>query len=211
MSAPQRAAVLISGRGSNMVAIARRARDEGWLDALAVVVSNRPSAPGLELARELGLATAALDHKPYGKAQRDRFDADLAALLLAHGVRWVVLAGFMRILGPGFLRHFPGRVLNIHPSLLPRFPGLHTHARALDAGVSEHGCSVHLVDESLDGGPLLAQRSVPVLAGDDPVSLAARVLEQEHALYPDVVHAALHGSLHERFPPHHAPREEPSR
>ena len=196
-----RAAILISGRGSNMLAIVEAARRGGWLDAVVLVASNRPDAAGLERAAALGLPTAALDHRPYGRSRRAEFDSALADLLLGHGVRWVVLAGFMRILGPRFLAPFEGRVLNIHPSLLPAFPGLHTHDRALEAGVSRHGCTVHLVDTSLDGGPVLAQAEVPVLPGDDAESLAARVLVQEHRLYPAVVEAAVFGRLHADFPP----------
>lgn len=197
----ERAAILISGRGSNMVAILEHARAGGWLDAIDVVVSNRPGAPGLARAEALGIATATLDHRPYGRARRAEFDAALAELLVARRVRWVVLAGFMRILGPDFLLPFDGRVINIHPSLLPAFPGLHTHQRALEAGVERHGCTVHLVDTSLDGGPILAQGEVEVLPGDDEDQLAARVLVQEHRLYPAVVESAVHGRLTSDFPP----------
>jgi phosphoribosylglycinamide formyltransferase 1 len=197
----ERAAILISGRGSNMVSILEHAQAGGWLSAIDVVVSNRPDAPGLERAASFGIDTAVVDHRPYGRARRADFDAALAAVLLERDVRWVVLAGFMRILGPSFLEPFHGHVLNIHPSLLPAFPGLHTHARALEAGVERHGCTVHLVDDSLDGGPVLAQADVPVLSGDDEDALAARVLKQEHALYPAVVDAAVHGRLRDAYPP----------
>jgi phosphoribosylglycinamide formyltransferase-1 len=198
---PEPAAILISGRGSNMVAILERAKAGGWLDAIAVVASNRPDAAGLARAEASGVPTAVLDHRPYGKERRSDFDADLAALLGARGVRWVVLAGFLRILGPRFLAPFEGRVINIHPSLLPAFPGLHTHERALAAGADRHGCTVHLVDRSLDGGPLLAQAEVPVRPDDDAEALAARVLEQEHRLLPAVVESALFGRLPREFPP----------
>ncbi len=198
---PERAAILISGRGSNMVAILERARDAGWLGAIALVASNRPEAPGLARAAALGVPTDVLDHRPFGRARRAEFDAALADRLQQAGARWVVLAGFMRILGPAFLTPFEGRVLNIHPSLLPAFPGLHTHERALEAGAARHGCTVHLVDTSLDGGPVLAQADVPVLGDDDADSLAARVLEQEHRLYPAVVESAVFGRLHTEFPP----------
>jgi phosphoribosylglycinamide formyltransferase-1 len=190
-----RLAILISGRGSNMLAILDAAAEQGWPCSFALVLSNKASAPGLQAARERGIATAVHDHRPYGAARRAEYDAELARILRAHRVDWVVLAGFMRILGPRFVSRFPGRILNIHPSLLPAFPGLHTHERALAAGVSEHGCSVHLVDESLDGGPLLGQARVPVLADDTPETLAARVLVQEHILYPRIVRAAIAGQL----------------
>ncbi|HCP47458.1 MAG TPA: phosphoribosylglycinamide formyltransferase [Deltaproteobacteria bacterium] len=190
-----RAAILISGRGSNMAAILDNATAEGWSDQIALVASNRPEAEGLGLATARGVPTAVLDHQPYGTEHRGRFDTDLAELVLAHGATWVVLAGFMRILGPGFLSHFPDRILNIHPSLLPRHPGLHTHRRALEAGDREHGCTVHLVNESLDGGPILAQKAVPILPDDDEDRLAARVLVEEQRLFPQVVRAALEGRL----------------
>jgi len=178
-----------------MAAILNSAATQGWSDRIALVASNRPEAQGLSLAEDRGVTTAVLDHRPYGKLQRSRFDADLAQLVREHGASWVVLAGFMRILGERFLEHFPGRILNIHPSLLPRHPGLHTHRRVLEAGDSEHGCTVHLVDKSLDGGPILAQATVPVLPDDDEERLAARVLVEEHRLFPQVVRAALEGRL----------------
>jgi phosphoribosylglycinamide formyltransferase 1 len=195
-----RVAILISGRGSNMAAILRAADEQSWDVDFCLVLSNRPGAGGLELARSRGIATDVLDHRLYGRGGRDRFDAALAARLEQAGAEWVVLAGFMRILGPGLLDPFAGRVLNIHPSLLPSFRGLHTHERALQAGVAMHGCTVHLVDASLDGGPVLAQAEVPVLPGDDADRLAARVLEQEHRLYPAVVRAAAEGRLQAAYP-----------
>ncbi len=168
---------------------------------VALVLSNRPEAAGLEQARSFGLPTAVLDHRPYGRSRRTEFDAELALLLQAERVDWVVLAGFMRILGPEFTLPFAGRILNIHPSLLPRHPGLHTHERALEAGDTEHGCTVHLVDSSLDGGPILAQSRVPVFPNDDAETLADRVLEEEHRIYPLVVRAAVEGRLRDAFPP----------
>ena len=201
MSHPEPAAVLLSGRGSNLEALLAQAESEGWKDALVLVGSNVPEAPGLAIAAAYGVPTFSLDHRSYGPARRTDFDAELARRLIDANVRWVVLAGFMRVLGPSFLRSFPGRVLNIHPSLLPAFPGLHTHRRALAAGVDRHGCTVHLVDDSLDGGPILAQAAVPVLPGDDEDSLAARVLEQEHRLLPNVVRAAVFGTLAQAHPP----------
>jgi len=189
---PVRVAVLISGRGSNMLAIVDAARSGGW-PCEFLVLSNRKRAPGLDAARARGIATDVLSHRRY--ADRGDFDAALAARLQAFGARWVVLAGFMRILGPRFVAPFAGRILNIHPSLLPRYPGLHTHRRALEAGDAEHGCTVHLVDDTLDGGPIIAQARVPVLPGDDEATLAARVLVEEHRLYPAVVKDAIEGRV----------------
>lgn len=190
-----RVAILISGRGSNMTAILDAAADEGWPCTMALVLSNKASAGGLATAAERGIATAVVDHRPYGKARRPEYDAELVRILREHRIDWVVLAGFMRILSPVFTDAFAGRILNIHPSLLPKYPGLNTHARALAAGDAEHGCTVHLVDASLDGGPIVAQARVPVRAGDTEDVLAARVLEQEHRLYPAVVRAAVRGEL----------------
>ena len=190
-----RVAILISGRGSNMLAILDAAERQDWDCTFALVLSNNSDAKGLDRAAERGIPTAVCDHRPYGRKRRREFDAELVRILRDHDVDWVVLAGFMRILSPVFVDAFPGRILNIHPSLLPAFPGLRTHERALEAGVGEHGCSVHLVDSSLDGGPLLGQARVPVLAGDTPETLAARVLEQEHVLYPSVLAAALRGEF----------------
>jgi len=208
MSEPSpRAAILISGRGSNMAAILDAAKAQGWSDRIALVASNTPQAKGIALAETRGVPIAVLDHRPYGRANRSRFDADLARLVLDHGASWVILAGFMRILGPAFLAHFPERILNIHPSLLPRHPGLHTHRRALESGDSEHGCTVHLVDESLDGGRILAQARVPVLPNDDEQTLAARVLTEEHRLFSQVVRDALEG----RLPPGHSISEPAER
>jgi phosphoribosylglycinamide formyltransferase-1 len=171
--------ILISGRGSNMRAI---------LDAglpVAAVISNRPDAAGLEIAAARGVKTAVVAHKGY--ATREEFDAALAAEVARHAPRVVALAGFMRILTPGFVGRHAGRLVNIHPSLLPAFTGLDTHERALAAGVKVHGCTVHLVTAELDHGPIIAQAAVPVLPGDTADALAARVLRQEHLLYPRAV------------------------
>ena len=181
--------ILISGTGSNMAAIVRAAQQQDWarrLDArVAAVISNRPDAKGLAWAREAGIATAVVDHKAY--AGREPFDAALMAEIDRHTPALVVLAGFMRILTPGFVAHYQGRLVNIHPSLLPSFPGLHTHQRAIDAGCQVAGATVHQVTTELDVGPILAQGVVPVLPGDTADTLAARVLVQEHEIYPRAV------------------------
>ena len=177
--------ILISGRGSNMEALIR-ARDQGQLPAnIAAVISNRPDAAGLATAAAAGIATSVLDHRSF--ADRDRFDAALAETIDRHAPDLVILAGFMRILGEAFVRRYEGRLLNIHPSLLPAFPGLHTHRRALEEGVRIHGCTVHFVTPALDHGPVVIQAAVPVLDGDDEASLAARVLVQEHRIFPRAV------------------------
>ncbi len=181
--------ILISGSGSNMAAIVRCAQKEAWPDRfgaqVAAVISNRADAGGLVFAREQGLATAVLDHKAY--ANREAFDAALMQEMDRHAPTLVVLAGFMRILTPGFVQHYAGRLINIHPSLLPAFPGLHTHERAIAAGCKFAGATVHQVTAELDHGPILAQAVVPVLADDTPDTLAARVLTQEHRIYPQAV------------------------
>jgi len=174
--------VLISGRGSNMAAIARACRDEHWPARIAAVIASRPDAPGLAAAREIGLHTDALDARAY--PDRTAFDAELARRIDAHAPALVVLAGYMRVLGDAFVDRYAGRLVNIHPSLLPAFPGLHPHRRALAAGVKLHGATVHLVTRDVDAGPIVAQAAVPVLPGDDEESLAARVLQAEHRLYP---------------------------
>jgi len=174
--------VLFSGRGSNMIAIARACDEQRWPARVAAVISNRPDAPGLQAAQQLGLPTEVLDSRPY--ADRAAFDARLAQHIDAHAPDIVVLAGFMRILSDAFVDRYARRLVNIHPSLLPAFPGLHTHRRAIEAGVKIHGATVHLVTRELDAGPIVAQAAVPVLAGDDEDTLAARVLEAEHTLYP---------------------------
>jgi phosphoribosylglycinamide formyltransferase-1 len=181
--------ILISGGGSNMAAIVRAAEREGWPERLgarvAAVVSNKADAQGLEFARDHGIATEVLDHKAF--ASREDFDAALIQVIDTHQPAVVVLAGFMRILTPGFVTHYAGRLLNIHPSLLPAFAGLHTHRRAIEAGCKFAGATVHQVTAELDHGPILAQAVVPVLPGDDADSLAARVLTQEHLIYPAAV------------------------
>lgn len=185
--------ILISGGGSNMAAIVRAAQHEQWDRRcgaqVAAVISNRPDAAGLALARAQGIATAALDHRAY--SSRAAFDADLAAAADRHRPALVVLAGFMRILTPGFVAHYAGRLVNIHPSLLPAFAGLHTHQRALDAGCKFAGATVHRVTGELDAGPILDQAVVPILPGDSAQTLAARVLSQEHLLYPRALRALL--------------------
>ena len=177
--------ILISGRGSNMEAIVKAAQNEAWPAKIAAVISNRPEAGGLDFAKSHGIETAVLDHRAY--KDRDSFDAKLDELIDSYKPDLVVLAGFMRILTGDFVRHYEGRLLNIHPSLLPLFPGLHTHEQALEAGVSEHGATVHFVTEALDHGPMVIQASVPVLPGDTPDTLAQRVLKQEHVIYPRAV------------------------
>ena len=177
--------ILISGRGSNMEALIA-ARDAGTLPVnIAAVISNRPDAAGLETAEKAGIAAHCIDHKAF--AGRDAFDVALAECIDGFVPDLVVLAGFMRILSDGFVRHYAGRLMNIHPSLLPAFPGLHTHRRALEEGVRIHGCSVHFVTPALDHGPLIIQAAVPVLDSDDEATLAARVLRQEHRIYPQAV------------------------
>ncbi|QRM19063.1 phosphoribosylglycinamide formyltransferase [Dechloromonas sp. TW-R-39-2] len=177
--------ILISGRGSNMEALIA-ARDAGNLPVnIAAVISNRPDAKGLETAAKAGIATHYIDHKAF--AGREAFDAALAECIDGFAPDLVVLAGFMRILTADFVRHYEGRLLNIHPSLLPSFPGLHTHQRALEEGVRIHGCTVHFVTAELDHGPVVIQAAVPVLDGDDEAALAARILIQEHKVYPQAV------------------------
>lgn len=189
----QKIAVLISGRGSNMLGLAARCRQEQWPARIVAVISNRPGAAGLQAAAELGLPVEAIDHT--GFAERADFDAALAERLTALEADWIVLAGFMRVLGEAFVARFAGRIVNIHPSLLPAFPGLHTHRRALEAGVRLHGATVHLVTSSLDLGPIVAQAAVPVLDGDDPERLADRVLAAEHQLYPMALRWLVEGRI----------------
>ena len=183
--------ILISGLGSNMGAILRAAEQERWAERLklrvAAVISNKADAQGLVLAQAQGVTTAVLDHKAF--ASREAFDAALMAQIDQFSPSLVVLAGFMRILTPGFVAHYAGRLLNIHPSLLPAFPGLNTHQRAIDAGCQFAGATVHQVTADLDHGPILAQAVVPVLADDTADALAARVLSQEHLIYPRAVAA----------------------
>lgn len=181
----KRIVVLLSGRGSNMSAIARAMRSERWPATIAGVIADRPGAAGLQLAAELGLSGAVIDHR--GFARREEFEQALREAIDALAPDVVVLAGFMRVLGEAFVEHFRGRMLNIHPSLLPAFPGLATHRRALQAGVAVHGATVHFVGTEVDGGPIVAQAAVPVQPDDDEATLSARVLEAEHRLYPMVV------------------------
>ena len=185
--------ILISGSGSNMQAIATAAQKEFWHEKLnariACVISNKPDAAGLQIAAALGIPTQAIDHRRF--ESRDAFDAALQSSIDSYTPTLVVLAGFMRILTPEFVQHYAGRLINIHPSLLPAFTGLDTHQRAIDAGCQVAGTSVHRVTVDLDSGHLLAQAVVPILAGDTAQSLAARVLSQEHQIYPRVVRALL--------------------
>jgi phosphoribosylglycinamide formyltransferase-1 len=181
--------ILISGSGSNMAAIVRAAEQGRWAERLnarvAAVLSNRADAQGLDFAKDHGIPTAVLDHKAF--ASREDFDAALMVEIDRHAPALVVLAGFMRILTPGFVAHYAGRLLNIHPSLLPAFPGLNTHQRAIDAGCQFVGATVHQVTAELDHGSILAQAVVPVLPDDTADTLAARVLSQEHLIYPQAV------------------------
>lgn len=178
-----RVAVLISGRGSNMAALLAAATDPAYPAEVVLVLANKAGAAGLATAQAAGIATAVVESRAF-KGDRAGFEAAMQAVLERHGVELVALAGFMRVLTEGFVTRWFGRLVNIHPSLLPSFPGLETHERALAAGVRLHGCTVHLVSPGVDEGPILAQAAVPVLAGDDADSLAARVLAQEHRLYP---------------------------
>ena len=185
--------ILISGGGSNMAAIIRTAEEQNWAKRLnarvSAVISNKADAKGLAFAKEHGIATAVIDHKAFaGEPQpREAFDAALMTAIDQHQPHLVVLAGFMRILTPGFVAHYEGRLLNIHPSLLPAFPGLHTHERAIEAGCKFAGATVHRVTAELDHGPILAQAVVPVLPDDTAGTLAARVLTQEHLIYPKAI------------------------
>ncbi len=181
-SSPRRIVILISGRGSNMQALAQACQAQGWPARVAAVIANRAQADGLAWAQEKGIATAVVPHRDY--ASRDDFDAALAAEIDRHAPDFVLMAGFMRVLTPAFVNRYAGRLINIHPSLLPAFPGLHTHAQALATGVQAHGCTVHFVTPVLDHGPVIAQGVVPVLHGDTPEQLAERVLEVEHRIYP---------------------------
>jgi phosphoribosylglycinamide formyltransferase-1 len=189
----KRIVLLISGRGSNMEAIVQRCAAEGWPAQVVAVISNRPQAKGLEFARAHGIATAVVDHKQY--ALRSDFDAALAAAIDAHEPDVVALAGFMRVLGTEFVEHYAGRLLNIHPSLLPAFPGLHTHRGAIEAGCKLAGATVHFVTAQLDRGPIVMQSVVPVRAGDDEATLAARVLATEHVIYPQSIRWFVEGQL----------------
>ena len=178
-----RVAVLISGRGSNMTALVEAARDPDYPATVALVLSNNADAAGLRVAATARIPTVAIDHRPHGR-DREAHERAIDAALREAGIELVCLAGYMRLLTPWLVGRWQGRMLNIHPSLLPAFPGLHTHERALAAGVRLHGCTVHLVTEAMDAGPILGQAAVAVRADDTADTLAARVLAQEHALYP---------------------------
>lgn len=189
----KRIVILVSGRGSNMEAIVEACSVQGWPARVAAVVSNRADAAGLRFAEAAGIATAVVDHRAF--ATREAFDAELARVIAGFEPDLVVLAGFMRILGAAFVRQFEGRLLNIHPSLLPAFPGLHTHRRALEAGCQAVGATVHFVTPELDHGPIVMQSVVPVRAGDDEATLSARVLATEHVIYPLAVRWFVEGRL----------------
>ena len=189
----KRIVILISGRGSNMEAIVSRCAVEAWPAEVVAVISNRADASGLSFAAAHGIATAVVDHKAF--AQREDFDAELARVVDGFSPDLLVLAGFMRILGPAFVQRFEGRMLNIHPSLLPAFPGLHTHRRALEAGCKAAGATVHFVTAALDHGPIVLQAVVPVRPDDDEAALAARVLALEHVIYPRAVRWFVEGQL----------------
>jgi formyltetrahydrofolate-dependent phosphoribosylglycinamide formyltransferase len=193
MSTRVRTAVLISGRGSNMASLLAAAASPAFPAEIVAVMSNVPDARGLDLARAAGVEAVAIDHRRFGR-DRAAHEAALHAALEARGVRLVCLAGYMRLLTPFLVRAWEGRLLNIHPSLLPAFPGLHTHARALQAGVKIHGCTVHYVTEGMDEGPAIAQAAVPVLPDDTEEILGARVLAQEHVLYPLALRLAAGGA-----------------
>jgi phosphoribosylglycinamide formyltransferase-1 len=182
-TARKRVGILISGRGSNMISLVKAAQSPDFPAEIALVLSNVPGAGGLERAREFGIAIATVDHRLHGK-DREAFERAMDEVLRVNQIEIVALAGFMRIMTPWFVRRWEGRLLNIHPSLLPLFRGTHTHRKALETGVAEHGCSVHFVVPELDAGPVIAQARVPVVPGDDEDSLAQRVLVQEHLLYP---------------------------
>lgn len=182
MAASLRVAVLISGRGSNMEALIKASREDDFPAEIVLVLSNRPEAAGLRTAESFGIETKIVDHKAF--SDRESFESEMSDCLRAKKVDFIALAGFMRLMTEGFVAAWRNRMINIHPSLLPLFPGLNTHERALEAGVKLHGCSVHFVRHEMDSGPLIGQAAVPVLAEDTPDSLAARVLAAEHRLYP---------------------------
>ena len=189
----KRIVILISGRGSNMEALVRACAAEGWPASVVAVLASRPDAQGLAFAARAGIPTEVVDPRDHGS--REAFDAALALAVQAHAPDLVVLAGFMRILGPAFVEPFAGRLLNIHPSLLPAFPGLHTHRRALEAGCRVAGATVHLVTAELDHGPIVMQSVVPVHPADDEATLATRVLATEHVIYPRAVRWFVEGAL----------------
>jgi phosphoribosylglycinamide formyltransferase-1 len=192
--ARRRVAILLSGRGSNMRALVAAAARPDFPAEIVLVVSNQPDAAGLTFAQDAGIATQLVDHRPF-RGNRPAHEAAIDAVLVEHRIDLVCLAGYMRLLTPFLVERWAGRMLNIHPSLLPAFPGLHTHERALEAGAKLHGCTVHLVTEGMDAGPILAQAAVPVLPDDDADRLAARVLVQEHLLYPAALAALAGGAV----------------
>ena len=192
--ARKRVAILISGRGSNMVALIEAAKDSRYPAGIMLVISNEPDAEGLKRAAAAGIRTAVVDHRPFGK-DRAAFERALQDVLQAHQIELVCLAGFMRLLTPWFVRQWDARLLNIHPALLPSFPGLDTHARALAAGVKLHGCTVHFVTAEVDAGPIVIQAAVRVRAGESAAALAARVLALEHVVYPRAARWFLEGRL----------------
>lgn len=189
-------AILISGRGSNMQALIDACAQPDFPAEIALVLSNRPDAGGLDRAKDAGLPTAIVDHAGY--ETREAFEAVMSDLIEAAGAQLVCLAGFMRLLTADFVNHWRDRLINIHPSLLPAFPGLHTHERAIEAGVKLHGCTVHFVRAEMDNGPIIGQAAVPVLSGDTPADLAARVLAAEHQLYPACVKLVASGKARVR-------------
>ncbi|CAN5307373.1 phosphoribosylglycinamide formyltransferase [soil metagenome] len=193
MPAMRNVVILISGRGSNMQAIVRAAQTEQWPARIAAIISNEPEAEGLAFAAEHGIPAIAVPHKDY--PTRDAFDAALQAAIDSYSPDLVVLAGFMRILGASMVSRYAGRMMNIHPSLLPSFPGMHTHREALATGVKIHGATVHFVTATLDSGPIVEQAAVPVMSDDTEQTLAARVLEQEHIIYPRAVRWFVEGRL----------------
>ena len=194
MTRRKRAAVLISGRGSNMEALVAAARSPDYPAEIALVLSNRTDAPGLQFARKAAIAAAVIDHKIY--AGREEFERSVQAMLELHRIDIVCLAGFMRVLTPWFVTQWSGRMLNIHPALLPAYRGLHTHERALADGVRIHGCTVHLVVPATDEGPIVAQAAVPVLDSDTADALGRRVLAQEHLIYPQALALLARGEAH---------------
>jgi len=193
----KRVAVLISGRGSNMTALIEAAKAKDYPAEIVLVVSNRADAAGLARAREAAITTAVIDHRPFGE-DRQAFEHALDAELRKNRIEIVCLAGFMRLLSPWFIAHWSGRILNIHPALLPDFKGLNTHRRALEAGVKQHGATVHFVVEETDAGPIISQQWIPVLQGDTEQTLAARVLEIEHRIYPEALRLVAEGRA--KFP-----------
>jgi phosphoribosylglycinamide formyltransferase 1 len=190
----KRVAILISGRGSNMTALIETAKAETYPAEIALVLSNVPDAAGLERARQDGIATAVVDHRAFG-ADREAFERALDAQLQTQRIDLICLAGFMRLLTPWFVTRWSGRLLNIHPALLPQFKGLHTHRRALEAGVAQHGATVHFVVPEMDAGPIVLQQAVPIVAGDTEDTLAARVLAVEHRIYPQALRLVAEGRV----------------